>query len=267
MKTKAILSALMLIGGATCFVSCNKLVDKAMQAVMENAFNHNYEDSEKWGKVVTVDLPTVDFHEVELSGAVRLEYRQDSTYSVQAYGPEKAIAAYIISTEDGELEASQKEGGSSVNKDTPAITLRITAPYLTEVKGAGASEIVFTDSLSQDYGLDINLAGAGKLSLGSLKAKELDVTLAGAGEVRMDSVCCEEDIEVELNGAAGIRGKLTCRKLKMKMAGAGEGKLDIYCQQARVSASGSANLTLTGECHNIESTSFGSSSINKDGLN
>ena len=267
MKTKAILSALMLIGGATCLVSCNKLMDKAMQAVMENAFNHNYEDSEKWGKVVTVDLPTVDFHEVELSGAVRLEYRQDSTYSVQAYGPEKAIDAYIISTEDGELEASQKEGGSSVNKDTPAITLRITAPYLTEVKGAGASEIVFTDSLSQDYGLDINLAGAGKLSLGSLKAKELDVTLAGAGEVRMDSVCCEEDIEVELNGAAGIRGKLTCRKLKMKMAGAGEGKLDIHCQQARVSASGSANLTLTGECHNIESTSFGSSSINKDGLN
>ncbi|MBO7120535.1 MAG: DUF2807 domain-containing protein [Bacteroidaceae bacterium] len=265
MKFRNIFSAI-LIAGTSCLVSCDKMMDKAMQAVMESAFNHDYQDSEKWGKVVTVDIPTLGFSEIELSGAVRLEYTQGSTYSVQVYGNEKAIEAYSIVSEDDELEASLKEGTGKVNKNTPAITLRITAPFITEIQAMGASEVIFKDSIAQDKELDLNISGAGKVNLGKLKTKELDMTISGAGEINMNDLCCIEDVELNMSGAANIDGKIDCRKLKVKMSGAGTGKLDIHCQQARVSASGAANITLSGECHDIASTAIGSSSVNKDSL-
>ncbi len=267
MKAKNILSAIVLIAGATCLASCEKIMNKAMEAVMENAFNHNYEDSEKWGKVVTIDLPTLGFHEIELGGAVRLEYTQDSIYSLQVYGNKKAIDAYSISSEDEELEASLKEGTSSVNKNTPAITLRVTAPFITEIKSMGASEILFMDSVCQDKGLDIEISGAGKLKIGELKASKLDMTISGAGEVQMNSLVCKDNVELGLNGAANIDGRIECGKLKLKMNGAGNGKLDIHCRQARVSASGAANVTLSGECKDFSYTAVGSSKVKDDDLN
>ncbi|MBR5052703.1 MAG: DUF2807 domain-containing protein [Bacteroidaceae bacterium] len=265
MKTRNIFTAI-LIASAPCLVSCDKVMNKAMEAMMESAFNHDYQDSEKWGKVVTVDLPVLAFDEVELSGAVRLEYTQDSIYSVQVYGNEKAIEAYSISSEDQELEVSLKEGRGSVNRNTPAITLRVTAPFLTEVKGMGASDVIFMDSIVQDKELDVNISGAGKLNLGQFKAKELDLTISGAGEVKMDDFSCIEDVEIELSGAANIDGRVECRKLKLKMSGAGDGKLDIHCQQARVSASGAANVALSGECSDFAYTAVGSSTVKKDDL-
>ena len=265
MKLRNIFTAI-LIASAACLVSCNKMMDKAVHAVMESAFNHDYEDSDKWGKVVTLDIPTLAFDEVELSGAVRLEYTQDSIFSVQVYGNEKAIDAYAISSEDGELEASLKENGGSVNKNTPAITLRVTAPFLTEIKGMGAADIVFMDSVVQDKELDVTLSGAGKLNLDKFKAKGLDMTVSGAGEVKMNDLCRIEDVEINMSGAANIDGRIECRKLKLKMSGAGKGTLGILCQQARVTASGAANITLDGECNNFEYSTSGSSSVNKDGL-
>lgn len=265
MKAKHILSALALIAATALTSSCNKLVDKALQVAMETV-NHDYQDSEKWGKVTTVSIPALAFHEVELSGAVRLEYTQDSIYSIEVYGNEKAIEAYAITVDEGELEVTLKDGTEKVNSNTPAITVRITAPYLSEIIGSGASEVLYMNSVEQQEELEVNISGVGKFSLGELKIKELDMTINGAGEVQMDELCCTEDVEFKLSGAANIDGKIECRKLKLKMSGAGNGKLDIHCQQARVSASGAANVTLTGECHDYEAIATGSSSVNRDDL-
>ena len=240
MKLRNIIAATLIVG-TSCLVSCDKMADKAMQAMMESVSNHDYKDSEKWGKVVTLDIPTLDFQEVELSGAIRLEYKQDSIYSVQVYGNEKAIEAYSITSEEEELVASLKEGTGTINKNTPAITLRITAPFITEIQASGASDIILKDSISQD--------------------KELDINIDGAGNVKMDNLCLTENVEVITTGAANLEGRVECRKLKLKMSGAGNGKLDIYCQQVRVSASGAANVTLTGECHDYEAIATGSSSV------
>ena len=265
MRTRHLLQVLALVAASALTSSCNQLVDKALQAAMETV-NHDYQDSEKWGKVTTIGLPGLAFHEVELTGAVRMEFTQDSIYSIEIYGNEKAIDAYSIKVDDGELNVTLKEGLDKVNNNTPAITIRIAAPYLSEITGSGASEVIFMNSVKQQEGLEVNIVGVGKFSLGELKTKELDMTVSGAGEVQMDELCCTEDVEFKLSGAANIDGKIECRKLKLKMSGAGSGKLDIYCQQVRVSASGATNVTLTGECHDYEALATGSSSVNHDDL-
>ena len=246
MKLRNIIAAT-LIAGTSCLVSCDKMVDKAMQTMIESVSNHDYQDSEKWGKVVTVDLPTLAFQEVELSGAIRLEYTQDSTYSVQVYGNEKAIEAYTITSEDEELVASLKEGTGTINKNTPAITLRITAPFITEIQASGASDIILKDSISQD--------------------KELDINIGGAGNVKMDNLSLTENLEVITTGAANLEGRVECRKLKLKMSGAGSGNLDINSKQARLTLSGAVNVTVKGECHDFAYAATGSSSVKKEGLN
>lgn len=246
MKLRNIISAI-IIASSACLVSCDKMVEKGMQAMMESVSNHDYQDSEKWGKVITVDIPTVGFNEIDLSGAVRLEYKQDSIYSVQVYGNEKAIEAYTITSEDDELVASLKEGTGSINKNTPAITLRITAPFITEIQASGASDIILKDSISQD--------------------KELDINTGGAGNVKMDNLCLTENLEVITTGAANLVGRVECRKLKLKMSGAGSGNLDINSKQARLTLSGAVNVTVKGECHDFAYAATGSSSVKKEGLN
>lgn len=246
MKLRNIISAI-IIASSACLVSCDKMMDKAMQAMMESVSNHDYQNSEKWGKVVTVDIPTVGFNEIDLSGAVRLEYKQDSIYSVQVYGNEKAIEAYTITSEDEELVASLKEGTGSINKNTPAITLRITAPFITEIQASGASDIILKDSISQN--------------------KELDINIGGAGNVKMDNLCLTENLEVITTGAANLEGRVECRKLKLNMSGAGSGNLDIHSKQARLTLSGAVNVTVKGECHDFAYAATGSSSVKKEGLN
>ena len=240
MKLCNIISAI-IIASSACLVSCDKMVEKGMQAMMESVSNHDYQDSEKWGKVVTIDILTVGFNEIDLSGAVRLEYKQDSIYSVQVYGNEKAIEAYTITSEDDELVASLKEGTGSINKNTPAITLRITAPFITEIQASGATDIILKDSISQD--------------------KELDINIGGAGNVKMDNLCLTENLEVITTGAANLVGRVECRKLKLKMSGAGSGNLDINSKQARLTLSGAVNVTVSGECHDFAYAATGSSSV------
>ena len=246
MKLRNIISAI-IIASSACLVSCDKMVEKGMQAMMESVSNHDYQDSEKWGKVVTIDILTVGFNEIDLSGAVRLEYKQDSIYSVQVYGNEKAIEAYTITSEDDELVASLKEGTGSINKNTPAITLRITAPFITEIQASGATDIILKDIISQD--------------------KELDINIGGAGNVKMDNLCLTENLEVITTGAANLVGRVECRKLKLKMSGAGSGNLDINSKQARLTLSGAVNVTVSGECHDFAYAATGSSSVKKEGLN
>ena len=186
-------------------------------------------------------------HEIDLSGAVRLEYKQDSIYSVQVYGNEKAIEAYTITSEDDELVASLKEGTGTINKNTTAITLRITAPFITEIQASGASDIILKDSIAQD--------------------KELDINIGGAGNIKMDNLCLTENLEVITTGAANLDGRVECRKLKLKMSGAGSGNLDIHSKQARLTLSGAVNVTVKGECHDFAYVATGSSSVKKEGLN
>ncbi|MBP3711498.1 MAG: DUF2807 domain-containing protein [Bacteroidaceae bacterium] len=265
MKTKNILTALALIAASALTTSCEKLVNNALEAAMETV-NHNYQDSEKWGKVKTTDLPVLAFHEVELSGAVRLEYTQDSIFSLQVYGNEKAIEAYSIKVDDEELEVTQKDGSGKVNSDTPAITIRISAPYLSEIKGSGASEVIYMSDVTQQQDLDISLAGVGKLTMATLRTQELDITISGAGEANLGNVTAAGDMELRVEGAAKLDGKVAAEKLELKLMGAASGTLDIQTQKTDVVASGASDLTLTGETQTLDLNSAGAASVHKDAL-
>ena len=265
MKRKQILLAVTLLAAAALTTSCGKFLDKAMRAAMES-ISHDYQDSEKWGKVVSLDMPALPFHKVEISGAVRVEYRQDSIYSVQVYGNEKAIEAYAVSVDDEEIEASWKDNSGHVDADTPAITLRITAPNLSKIKGTGASEVDFQGDVRTDDEMELSFSGLAQVSIPSLDAKSLDLNIAGAGEVSLGDIRCTEEVEMEISGAGGIVGKIACPRLEVKLAGAATASLDIHTQKTKLSAPGASSITLAGETETLVVVSSGASSVDKQNL-
>ena len=168
--------------------------------------------------------------------------------------------------DDEELEVTLKDGNGKIHKDTPAITVRITAPYLTEINGSGASEVAYINNVAQEEELEVRLAGLGKVSFGELKARELGLTVSGAGEADMGNVVITDDVELHVEGAAHLSGKLTAKELELKLMGAASGTLDIHTQKADVNCSGASDLTLTGQTGSLELNSGGASSVKKDGL-
>ena len=216
MKLRNIIAATF-IAGTSCFVSCDKMVDKAMQAMIESVSNHDYQDSEKWGKVVTVDLPTLAFHEVETSGAIRLEYTQDSTYSVQVYGNEKAIEAYTITSEDEELVASLKEGTGTINKD----------------------------SISQDKELDINIGGAGNVKMDNLSLTEnLEVITTGAANLEGRVEC--HKLKLKMSGAGSGNLDIHSKQARLTLSGAVNVTVKGECHDFAYAATGSSSVKKEG---------------------
>ena len=266
MKTKHILSALILLAGTSVATSCQKLINNAMQKMADTSNTFRYEDSDTRGKVVTKELPTMDFHEVELNGAVRVEYTQQNSFSLAVHGNEKAIEAYTITEDDGELHVTLKDFGGHVNADTPAITLRIAAPSLSEIKGSGITEIEFADSVRLADELDINFGGVANFRVARLEAKELDLNVSGAGIISLGDLRCQDDAEIHIEGVGSVNGKVTCGKLKLRADGSVSGKLELDTSKTSVSSFGSSHITLTGKTEYIRQEFAGASVVSTDSL-
>lgn len=260
---KHISLAIVLLAALALATSCDKMIDKAVWNALDNS-SHGYQDSEKWGKVTVRQLPAHPFSEVKLQGSVRMEYTQADTCSIEVYGNEKAIDAYAFKTDDDELEVELKENRGRINQDTPAVTIRITAPYLTEVSGAGASEIVFTNDVEQDKELEVDLRGVGTIAIGAFKAPALELSISGAGKAILGDVRTTESTDIEVFGAGNLDGTLTSDKLKLRLTGSAHGELEIHCKRTEATVSGATSFTFKGETADFKLSTSGASHVNYD---
>lgn len=233
---------------------------------MDKVANHNYEDSEKWGKVVTKDVDLPAFDRLDLRGVVRLEYTQDSVRSVQVYGNEKAIEAYDLAVKNGELVASLTKSGTNVDENSARITLRVRAPQLLKATCSGAS-LMAMENFVQQEDLRVVVSGAGDVELTNCTMKNLEVSINGAGKVAFKDVKATEDAELYVSGAGDLAGNLATRDLKIHLSGAGESSLVIDSKDVDVACSGASSLSLTGHCHEINQSESGSSRVHIETLN
>ncbi|MDE5560524.1 MAG: DUF2807 domain-containing protein [Bacteroidaceae bacterium] len=263
-----IISAIMIIALSPLAASCSNVICNDTQQTLKTS-NHDYQDSEKWGKVTAIKLPSRTFHEVELSGTVRMEYTQSKTCSIEVYGNEKAIDAYSIRVDDGELKVTYKENGNKEGTNTyniPPVTIRIAAPYLSEITGAGALEVVFMKGVEQEKELEVNLSGAGTISIGAFKAPDLEMNISGAGKVTLGDVRLTGNADLNVAGARTVAGKITSGKMRLELTGAVNGELEIHAKQANVIVSGASHLILSGKTDRLEQSSQGVSYIKTDNL-
>ena len=231
--------------------SCQRMAKAVVDKAIKEVTNHNYEDSEEWGKVVTRDLELGDFSRVRIAGVVKFVLSQDSVCHIQAYGNEKRIEAYDITVEDGMLRAELKMNKDKITRNTPAITLYVNAPMIQELRVSGAGDLEQIDSFSQDEALEIEVNGAGDLDINDMETKSLEVSINGAGDVDIEHLRCQENVELKLSGAGDMDATIECRDLEASVNGAGDLDLNVKCDVLRVSCSGAGDIDLKGECRKL----------------
>ena len=232
MKTRSIILPLLLLSAlAALFSSCTDFVKKVALKAATESIDYEKEDTARWGSVVDKDLDLPLFSAIDAKGAVRIVFVQDSTCSVRARGNEKCIANYKFTVRKDELKVEPKDFSGSVNNRTPSVTLFVTAPNLTDIEFAGAGKLEIPDAAELPGSLNIELEGAGDVSIGDLTAESLTLEMSGAGKCNLAKVTTTGDIEIEVNGAGDVNA-------------------NVFCQELSVELNGAANAVFSGKCKN-----------------
>lgn len=242
MKTRNLFFFAVLLSALTFFTSCTDMVKKIAMKAMEETASFEKEDTVKWGRVVEQDLDLPAFTAIDAKGIVRVVFTQDSIYAVRARGNEKCIADYKFTVRKGKLQVEPKDFNGSVNKRTPAVTLFISAPNLSDVEIAGAGKLESVGPTVLTGSLDIEMAGTGDISMENLTVEALNIELEGAGKCALAKVMATGDIEIEVNGAGDINANVFCQDLTLEINGAG-------------------NAVLSGECKNLICEENGASKV------
>ena len=229
MKSRSIFFSMLLAVASTFLTSCTDMVKKIAMKALDESAEFEKKDTVKWGRVVEQDLDLPAFTAIDAKGVVRIVFTQDSIFSVRARGNEKCIADYKFSVKKDELKVEPKDFNGSVKKSSPAVTLFISAPSLSDVEIAGAGKLEMTGAIAQTGSLDIEMAGAGDISIDDLTIEALNIEVNGAGKCALAKVTATGDIEIEVNGAGDVNANVFCQELTVELNGAGNAVLSGEC--------------------------------------
>ena len=230
MKTRNIFFSFMLLTAATFFTSCTEMAKKMAMKALDETAEFEREDTVKWGPVVEQDLDLSAFTAIDAKGVVRVVFTQDSLRSVRARGNEKCLAEYKFTVRKGELRVEPKDFNGSVKKSTPAVTLLVSAPSLSEIDFAGAGYLDMPEAVSQTGPFSVEVSGVGEVNIADLAVESLNVEVSGAGRCTLGKVVAEGDIEIEVNGAGDVTANVFCQDLDVEINGAGNAVLSGQCQ-------------------------------------
>lgn len=235
------------VGLALLLSSCDGLVSKVADKVMTESMNFDYEDSEKYGKVVEKTLDLADFTKIDAAGAVKLVFAQDSVCSVRIRSNEKMLEKYEWEVRRGKLELQPKGGVKNVNKKSASVTLFVTAPLLERIEMAGGSKLDLVGMVDMPVNLEVETNGAAKVNVESLKVDNLDMTLNGASTLCANHITATEDVDVVLNGA-------------------GKANLSVFCNNLSVALNGAGKATVSGKCKHLKCDENGASKVDFSNL-
>ena len=231
MKTRNIFFTVVLLSAVTAlFTSCSEIAKKVAMKALEESADYEKADTVKWGRVVEQDLDLPEFTTIDAKGAVRIVFLQDTTCAVRVRGNEKCIAEYKFAVRKDELKVEPRGFNGSVKKGSPAVTLYVSAPNLSDIEFAGAGELEMPDATTLFGSLDIEMEGAGKISVNDLTVESLNIEVSGAGKCTLAKVVASDDIEIEVNGAGDVNANVFCQELSVELNGAGMAVLSGECK-------------------------------------
>ncbi len=243
--TKSFLSLVLLSAMVLVFGSCSELAKKAAKYAIEETTNFENEDTATWGKVIEKDISLPAFSEIDAEGRVCIIFTQDSVCSVRVRANEKCLENYTFSVKNDELKVDLRDFSGSVTKKTAAVTLYVTAPTLSDVDLSGAGKLKFQGPMTQPGELNVELSGAGEVSMKDVTVGELSIKTNGTGMCTLENVTSEKDVEIELNGAGDINANVFCQELSVELNGAGLAVLSGECKHLNCEENGSSKIDFT----------------------
>lgn len=152
------------------------------------------------GNTIAQSRNTGKFNSIDVSGAINVYVKQDSTQSVKVETDENLQQYVEVYENNGVLVISPKD---NYNLDpTNKIKVYVAAPSFRAIDVSGASNIVGENKLVSGETLDIELSGASEAKV-DLKAPRINAEVTGASTITLTGET--KDLNVVGSGASGAK--------------------------------------------------------------
>lgn len=188
------------------------------------------------GDVRTESRDVEGFNQVVFDGYGNLTVEQGDTYSLELSGTQSVLDQVTTKVSGDRLYIDFSTGPRIwlFNIGEQRLDIKLTVPELTELEVNGAGDVTM-DSIKGDK-LEYRLSGAGKLSARDIEVRDLTIKMSGAGAAEVGGKATVQDISISGAGSYDARD-LESRDAVVEMSGAG---------QAIVWATGTLDITASG---------------------
>jgi hypothetical protein len=193
------------------------------------------------GNIKTENRSETGFNSIDVSGAIDVYIKQDSTTSVKVEADDN-ILEYIEVHIDGSTLEIYTENNIRL-KPSHKIKVYVSNSEYKDLQVSGASSIHSENEITSPGGLHIDIAGASEGRL-EVNAPKVSVDLTGASNANIKGKT--KDFEGSASGASEIRG------------------FDLLTENADVNASGASNIEIYASIK-IDGQASGASSVNYKG--
>jgi hypothetical protein len=193
------------------------------------------------GNIITENRTATGFNSIDVSGAIDVYIKQDSTTSVKVEADDNILEYIEVHTNGSTLEIYTE--GSIRLRPSHKIKVYLSNPEYKDLQASGASSVHSENEITSANALHIGLSGASEGRL-EVNAPKVSVNLTGASNANIKGKT--KDFEGGASGASEIRG------------------FDLLTENADVDASGASNIEIYASVK-IAGQASGASSVNYKG--
>ena len=193
------------------------------------------------GNIKTENRNETGFNSIDVSGAIDVYVKQDSTTSVKVEADDNILEFIEVHTDGSTLEIHTE--GNIRLKPSHKIKVYVSNPEYKDLRVSGASNIYSENEITSPDALNGEISGASEGRL-EVNAPKVSVNLTGASNANIKGKT--KDFEGGASGASEIRG------------------FDLLTENAEVDASGASNIEIYASVK-IGGQASGASSVNYKG--
>ena len=210
------------------------------------------------GNVVSQNRTAGSFSSVDVSGAIDVYIRQDSSQSVRVETDENLQELVEVYEQNGRLYISPRDN-FNLNPSNKSVKVYVSSPQIRGLEVSGASNVFGENRISSSESFEIDISGASEVKI-DLNAPRVDVDLSGASELHIAGET--RDFNVEGSGASGIKGfDLKTENSSIDISGACSAEI-FASVKADIRASGASSVKYRGNAAVTQDMS-GASSVKK----
>jgi hypothetical protein len=210
------------------------------------------------GNVTKESRSVSGFSGIDVSGAIDVFVKQDSTESVRVE-IDANLQEYIVTrVENGILEIHQANNTSL--KSSTGIKVYVSGKNFKSFEASGACDIHGENKIESTGEISFHATGASKIEL-DLKAPKVSGDITGASDLRLSGET--KDVYIHATGASHARCfELMTENADVDLSGASDA--DVFASvSVKGEASGASNVTYKGSASSVVVKTSGAGSVNK----
>jgi Putative auto-transporter adhesin, head GIN domain len=198
-----------------------------------------------------------EFSNVEVSGAIDLYIKQESTASINVETDENLLPYIEVRNNGGTLSIFPKDG---YNLDpSQSVKVYVSAPAFKKLEASGACKIISEGMLSSANPVEIGLSGASDAGI-DLESPMVSVDCTGASTITLKGKT--KDLSLEGSGASHLKCfELLSENADVDISGASSAEV-FASVKIKASASGASNILYKGT-DAVTKEDSGASSVKK----